>query len=119
MSQQIPSVDLSSLAPALLQALSVPVLVSDSRELIVFVNPAAEMQLDARVGMSLAGPLPKLAEAVKRAPIILMAVGTAYGIHILNKYYQQVLQTPDAQRRAAALTSITDSMMSAAVSGRL
>ena len=58
-------VDLSSLAPAFLEALSVPVLVSGNQERIVFVNPAAEAQLDARAGMSLGSLLPKLAEAVK------------------------------------------------------
>jgi predicted RND superfamily exporter protein len=37
-----------------------------------------------------------------------MAVGTAYGIHILNKYYQQVLQTPDADRRQIVLDSMLE-----------
>ena len=58
------SVDLQSLAPAFIEALSVPLLVCNSEKRIVFSNPVAETQLNARAGMSLAEPLPKLAEAV-------------------------------------------------------
>ncbi len=58
------SVDLKLLAPAFLEALSVPLLVCDNEERIVFTNTAAEVQLNARVGVLLADPLPKLADAV-------------------------------------------------------
>ncbi|TNF48798.1 MAG: PAS domain S-box protein [Deltaproteobacteria bacterium] len=54
------SVDLQSLAPAFIEALSVPLLVCDREMRIVFSNPVAE----ALAGMLLAEPLPKLAEAV-------------------------------------------------------
>ncbi len=57
-------VDLQSLAPAFIEALSVPLLVCNSEKRIVFSNPVAETQLNARAGMLLAEPLPKLAEAV-------------------------------------------------------
>jgi len=59
------SIDLQALAPALLAALAVPLLACDSHERIVYINTAAENQLKARVGMLLAEPLPKLAEAVR------------------------------------------------------
>ncbi len=58
------SVDLQSLAPAFLEALSVPFLACDKDMRIVFCNPMAERQLNARSGMALTEPLPKLAEAV-------------------------------------------------------
>ncbi len=58
------SIDLQSLAPAFLEALSVPLLACDHELRIVFSNPMAESQLNARPGMLLAEPLPKLAEAV-------------------------------------------------------
>ena len=58
------SVDLQSLAPAFIEALSVPLLVCDREMRIVFSNPVAESQLNALAGMQLAEPLPKLAEAV-------------------------------------------------------
>jgi PAS domain S-box-containing protein len=56
--------DLDSLAPTFLQALSVPLLACDVQGRIVYTNPAAENQLNAEVGVMLAEPLPKLAEAV-------------------------------------------------------
>ncbi len=56
--------ELQSLAPDLLKALSVPLLACDAQGQIVFTNPAAENQLNARVGVALSEPLPKLAEAV-------------------------------------------------------
>lgn len=55
---------LQSLAPDFLRALSVPLLACDSQGTIVFTNPAAEKQLNVRVGVLLSEPLPKLAEAV-------------------------------------------------------
>src|SRR6056300_1463823 len=58
------SVDLQSLAPAFIEALSVPLLVCDREMRIVFSNPVAETQLNALAGMLLFEPLPKLAEAV-------------------------------------------------------
>ncbi|MDH3961451.1 MAG: sigma 54-interacting transcriptional regulator, partial [Desulfuromonadales bacterium] len=58
------SVDLQSLAPAFIEALSVPLLVCDREMRIVFSNPVAETQLNALAGMLLSEPLPKLAEAV-------------------------------------------------------
>ncbi|MFC1779239.1 sigma-54 interaction domain-containing protein [Thermodesulfobacteriota bacterium] len=58
------SVDLQSLAPAFIEALSVPLLVCDREMRIVFSNPVAETQLKALAGMLLSEPLPKLAEAV-------------------------------------------------------
>lgn len=56
--------ELQSLAPDFLKALSVPLLAIDTQGKIVFTNPAAENQLNARVGVVLSQPLPKLAEAV-------------------------------------------------------
>ena len=56
--------ELQSLAPDFLKALSVPLLAIDTHGKIVFTNPAAENQLNARVGVVLSQPLPKLAEAV-------------------------------------------------------
>ena len=56
--------ELQSLAPDFLKALSVPLLACDVQGRIVFTNPAAENQLNARVGVALSEPLPKLAEAV-------------------------------------------------------
>jgi PAS domain S-box-containing protein len=56
--------DLQSLAPAFIEALSIPLLVCDREMRIVFSNPVAETQLNALAGMLLAEPLPKLAEAV-------------------------------------------------------
>lgn len=56
--------NLQLLAPVFLEALSVPLLACDNQEQIIFCNPTAERQLNARVGMPLAEPLPKLAEAV-------------------------------------------------------
>jgi len=56
--------ELQSLAPDFLKALSVPLLACDTHGKIVFTNPAAENQLNARVGVVLSQPLPKLAEAV-------------------------------------------------------
>ncbi len=55
---------LQSLAPNFLKSLSVPLLACDTQGCIVFTNPAAESQLNARVGVMLSKPLPKLAEAV-------------------------------------------------------
>ncbi len=56
--------DLNSLAPIFLKALSVPLLACNPQGRIVYANPAAESQLKATVGVMLAEPLPKLAEAV-------------------------------------------------------
>lgn len=36
-------------------------------------------------------------------PVILMAVGTAYGIHILNKYFQDRIQFPEMDKRQLIL----------------
>lgn len=52
------------IAPDFLKALSVPLLACDAQGLIVYANPAAESQLNVRVGVLLSQPLPKLAEAV-------------------------------------------------------
>lgn len=64
MSEHALSSEAEALAPALLEALSVPLLVCDAQGQIVLVNPAAHAQLNARVGDVLSDPLPKLAEAV-------------------------------------------------------
>ncbi len=56
--------DLNTLAPDFLEALSVPLLACDAQGRIVYANPAADIQLNARVGTLLSQPLPKLAEAV-------------------------------------------------------
>ncbi len=61
---QNPVKDLNTLAPDFLEALSVPLLACDAQGRIVYANPAAEIQLNARVGTILSQPLPKLAEAV-------------------------------------------------------
>ena len=44
------------------------------------------------------------------APIVLMAVGTAYGIHILNKYYEEAHK--DGRSRAEILTETVTAMLS-------
>ncbi|MFC1853366.1 RND family transporter [candidate division CSSED10-310 bacterium] len=41
-------------------------------------------------------------------PIILMAVGTAYGIHILNKYYQELDRHPQGDRRVLILETMRE-----------
>jgi PAS domain S-box-containing protein len=64
MGKQELSDKMQSLAPAFLSALSLPLLACDTEQRIVFANPAAENQLNARVGMLLSDPLPKLGEAV-------------------------------------------------------
>lgn len=65
MSKHDLSVELQSLAPTFLKALSVPLLACDSEERVVYANPVAESQLNVHVGMLLTEPLPKLAEAVR------------------------------------------------------
>ncbi len=40
------------------------------------------------------------------APIILIAVGSAYGIHILNRYYEVVREMPEADRRSIVLETM-------------
>jgi len=64
MSDAYASFDARSLAFNILEALAVPLLACDQRGQIVFVNAVAETQLKVRVGVPLAEPLPKLAEAV-------------------------------------------------------
>ncbi len=64
MTNQAPVTDPQHLAPLFLDTLSVPLLACDARGGVVFVNPAAEKQLNVRVGTRLADNLPKLAEAV-------------------------------------------------------
>ena len=59
-----PSLDLQFLAPTILDAISVPLLVCDDNVEIIYTNTLAEKQLDASVGRPLAESLPKLAEAV-------------------------------------------------------
>ncbi|NIQ11744.1 MAG: PAS domain-containing protein, partial [Gammaproteobacteria bacterium] len=56
--------ELNSLAPGFLNAISVPLLVCDAEGVIAYTNPAAADQLNAKVGVVLSEPLPKLAEAV-------------------------------------------------------
>jgi PAS domain-containing protein len=58
------SPELALLAPAFLDALSVPLVVCDQQGKVMLANPAAEQQLNARAGDLLSNPLPKLAEAV-------------------------------------------------------
>jgi hypothetical protein len=41
-------------------------------------------------------------------PIILMAIGVADGIHILSKYYDEVIQYPDKERRAMVLDTMME-----------
>lgn len=41
-------------------------------------------------------------------PVILMAVGTAYGIHILNKYFQETLQNPEMEKREIILETMDE-----------
>ena len=41
-------------------------------------------------------------------PVILMAVGTAYSIHILNKYFQEQQMNPDADKRQIILKTMDD-----------
>jgi PAS domain S-box-containing protein len=60
----LPPEGVGSLAGDFLQALSVPLLACDESGCIVWANAQAESELSIRSGMVLAGPLPKLAEAV-------------------------------------------------------
>jgi PAS domain S-box-containing protein len=93
-------VNLQSLAPTFLDALSVPLLACDARERIVFANPAAESQLNARVGMPLSDPLPKLAEAVgnfrrsatKNPPLTILRGSSAPYLAMLS-----AVKDPDGQ----------------------
>ncbi len=41
-------------------------------------------------------------------PVILMAVGTAYSIHILNKFFQERLAKPDMDRRQLVLSILIE-----------
>ncbi len=41
-------------------------------------------------------------------PIILMAIGVADGIHIISKYYDEVLQYPDKERRAIVMDTMLE-----------
>jgi PAS domain S-box-containing protein len=56
--------EFQSLTAHLLEGLTVPLLACDAQGRIVFLNSAAETQLNVRLGLLLAEPLPKLAEAV-------------------------------------------------------
>jgi predicted RND superfamily exporter protein len=39
-------------------------------------------------------------------PVILIAIGCAYGIHILNRYYEEARDEPDSEERAIVLQSM-------------
>ena len=41
-------------------------------------------------------------------PVILMAVGTAYGIHILNKYFQERVLNPGMEKRQLILLTMAE-----------
>lgn len=41
-------------------------------------------------------------------PIILMAVGVADGIHILSKYYDEIIQFPEKERRALVMDTMSE-----------
>jgi len=41
-------------------------------------------------------------------PVILVAVGTAYSIHILNKYFQERLQDPEGDKRQLILKTMDE-----------
>lgn len=41
-------------------------------------------------------------------PVILMAVGTAYGIHILNKYFQERILNPGMEKRQLILLTMAE-----------
>jgi hypothetical protein len=50
-------------------------------------------------------------------PIILMAVGTAYGLHILNKYYQEILENPEMEKREIILRAMQEIWKPVAMTG--
>lgn len=41
-------------------------------------------------------------------PVILMAIGTAYGIHIINKYFQEKALNPDMDQRQLVLMTMEE-----------
>ncbi len=100
MSDAYASFDARSLAFNFLEALSVPLLACDQSGQIVFANPVAETQLNARVGMSLAKPLPKLAEVVgsfrrsatNSPPVTILRGTSAPYLAMLSS-----VKTPDGQ----------------------
>ena len=119
--------NMHSLAPAFLNALSVPLLACDTEQRIVFANPAAENQLNARVGMLLSDPLPKLAEVVgnfrrsasnappltilrgSRAPYLAMlsAVKSADGQSLTLCLLPPAPSLPDSDQRVMDFEALT------------
>lgn len=41
-------------------------------------------------------------------PVILMAIGVAYGIHILGRYYDELLEHPDSSASQAVMAAMSD-----------
>ncbi|MDT8443266.1 MAG: sigma 54-interacting transcriptional regulator [Desulfuromonadales bacterium] len=110
--QDIP-VNLQAVAPMILDALSVPLLACDAHERIVFVNPAAEDQLNVKAGMLLTEQLPKLAEAVgnfrrgasNNPPLTILRGSSAPYLALLS-----MVKDPDGQTLTLCLLPPAPSM---------
>ena len=127
MTKQELSVNMQSLAPAFLNALSVPLLACDTQQRIVFANLAAENQLNTRIGMLLSDSLPKLAEVVgnfrrsasnnppltilrgSRAPYLAMlsAVKSADGQSLTLCLLPPAPSLPDSDQRVMDFEALT------------
>ncbi len=100
MSDAYASFDARPLAFNILEALAVPLLACDQGGQIVFVNAVAETQLKVRVGVPLAEPLPKLAEAVgsfRRSATISPPVTILRGAGAPYLAMLSSVKTPDGQ----------------------
>lgn len=67
--------------------------------LVVVVSVISTMGIMAAVGI----PMYSISTMM---PVVLMAVGVADGIHILSRYYEHVLEHPDAAPNEAVLTAM-------------
>ena len=98
--------DLGMLAPVLVETLSVPLLVCDSRVQVVYANSAAVAQLKVTAGAPLAQTLPKLAEAVDKnrrsasthPPLTILRGSSAPYLALLNN-----LKSPDGDELTLCL----------------
>lgn len=121
------SSEIGNLAPALLDALSVPLIACDVQRQIVLANVAAQKQLNVNVGDILSRSMPKLAEAVgafrrsatssppltilrgSGAPYLalLSAVRTADGKSLTLCLLPPAPSEPDAERRVLDFEALT------------
>ena len=119
--------DLAMLAPILVETLSVPLLVCDSRVQVVYANPAAVAQLKVTTGAPLAQALPKLAEAVDKnrrsasaqPPLTILRGSSAPYLALLNNLKDPggdeltlcllppAPSTPDSERRMLDFEALT------------